>query len=61
MAVSYKKLWKLLIDKDMKKKELISQTNLKKEFSIKLIQLLKNSLKKLSFKGIFLPNVKIKE
>lgn len=23
MAVSYKKLWKLLIDKDMKKKELI--------------------------------------
>lgn len=24
MAVSYKKLWKLLIDKDMKKKDLIS-------------------------------------
>lgn len=24
MAVSYKKLWKLLIDKDMKKKELIA-------------------------------------
>ena len=23
MAVSYKKLWKLLIDKDMKKKELL--------------------------------------
>ena len=25
MAVSYKKLWKLLIDKDMKKKELEQQ------------------------------------
>ena len=25
MAVSYKKLWKLLIDKDMKKKELEEQ------------------------------------
>ena len=24
MAVSYKKLWKLLIDKDMKKKDLVS-------------------------------------
>ena len=24
MAVSYKKLWKLLIDKDLKKKDLIS-------------------------------------
>ena len=28
MAVSYKKLWKLLIDKDMKKKELIKKTGL---------------------------------
>ena len=27
MAVSYKKLWKLLIDKDMKKKELDQQAN----------------------------------
>ena len=27
MAVSYKKLWKLLIDKDMKKKELEQQAN----------------------------------
>ena len=28
MAVSYKKLWKLLIDKDMKKKDLAEQANL---------------------------------
>lgn len=28
MAVSYKKLWKLLIDKDMKKKELAEKANL---------------------------------
>ena len=30
MAVSYKKLWKLLIDKDMKKKDLAVQANLSK-------------------------------
>ena len=28
MAVSYKKLWKLLIDKDMKKKDLCSQAGI---------------------------------
>jgi len=28
MAVSYKKLWKILIDKDMKKKDLQSATRL---------------------------------
>ena len=28
MAVSYKKLWKLLIDKDMKKKELAEQAGI---------------------------------
>ena len=28
MAVSYKKLWKLLIDKDMKKKDLREATNI---------------------------------
>lgn len=28
MAVSYKKLWKLLIDKDMKKKDLRSLTSI---------------------------------
>lgn len=28
MAVSYKKLWKLLIDKDMKKKELAELANI---------------------------------
>lgn len=28
MAVSYKKLWKLLIDKDMKKKDLAQKANL---------------------------------
>ena len=28
MAVSYKKLWKLLIDKDMKKKELCSKAGI---------------------------------
>ena len=27
MATSYKKLWKLLIDKDMKKKELAQKAN----------------------------------
>ena len=27
MAVSYKKLWKLLIDKDIKKKDLIARAN----------------------------------
>ena len=29
MAVSYKKLWKLLIDKDMKKKDLREKANLR--------------------------------
>ena len=28
MAISYKKLWKLLIDKDMKKKDLQSKANI---------------------------------
>lgn len=28
MAVSYKRLWKLLIDRDMKKKELAEKANL---------------------------------
>ncbi|MDO4563723.1 MAG: helix-turn-helix transcriptional regulator [Clostridia bacterium] len=28
MAISYKKLWKLLIDKDMKKKELAMQAGI---------------------------------
>ena len=28
MAVSYKRLWKLLIDQDMKKKDLAEQANL---------------------------------
>ena len=28
MAVSYKKLWKLLIDRDMKKKDLIKQADI---------------------------------
>ena len=28
MAVSYKKLWKLLIDKDMKKKELCEKAGI---------------------------------
>lgn len=28
MAVSYKKLWKLLIDKDMKKKDLLEKTHI---------------------------------
>lgn len=28
MAVSYKRLWKLLIDKDMKKKDLAEQANI---------------------------------
>ena len=30
MAVSYKKLWKLLIDKDMKKKDLIEKAEVSK-------------------------------
>ena len=29
MNVSYKKLWKLLIDKDLKKKDLIQKANIK--------------------------------
>lgn len=28
MAISYKKLWKLLIDKDMKKKDLAEKANI---------------------------------
>ena len=28
MAISYKKLWKLLIDKDMKKKDLADKANI---------------------------------
>ncbi len=36
MAVSYKKLWKLLIDKDMKKKDLREQANLSPSLIAKL-------------------------
>ena len=28
MAISYKKLWKMLIDKDMKKKDLVNAANI---------------------------------
>ena len=28
MAISYKKLWKMLIDRDMKKKDLIAQSGI---------------------------------
>lgn len=34
MAVSYKKLWKILIDKDMKKKDLIEQAKVS-EYTIR--------------------------
>jgi len=36
MAVSYKKLWKLLIDKDMKKKDLREKANLSPSLVAKL-------------------------
>ena len=36
MAVSYKKLWKLLIDKDMKKKDLRETANLSPSLVAKL-------------------------
>jgi len=36
MAVSYKKLWKLLIDKDMKKKDLHEVTNLSPSLTAKM-------------------------
>lgn len=39
MAVSYKKLWKLLIDKDMKKKDLRQETGLS---SVSIAKLGKN-------------------
>ena len=39
MAVSYKKLWHLLLDKDMKKKELAEKANLT-DYSIKKLQLM---------------------
>ena len=36
MYVSYKKLWKKLIDKDMKKRDLISKTQLSSSTVVKL-------------------------
>ena len=36
MAVSYKKLWKLLIDRDMKKKDLQQEANLSQHTMRKL-------------------------
>lgn len=36
MSVSYKKLWKLLIDKDMKKKDLREKANLSSALVAKL-------------------------
>ena len=38
MAVSYKRLWKLLIDRDMKKKDLAEQANLSNYTSTKCIE-----------------------
>ena len=36
MAISYKKLWKLLIDKDMKKKDLIKQADVSQYVMLRL-------------------------
>ena len=36
MAVSYKKLWKMLIDKDMKKKDLCSKAGISTAFVTKM-------------------------
>ena len=36
MAVSYKKLWKLLIDKDMKKEDLCSKAGISTAFATKM-------------------------
>ena len=36
MAVSYKKLWKILIDKDMKKKDLCAAAGISHAFMAKL-------------------------
>lgn len=36
MAVSYKKLWKLLIDKDLKKKDLIEMAGISKYTLVRL-------------------------
>ncbi len=36
MAISYKKLWKLLIDREMKKKDLISQAGISQSSVTKL-------------------------
>ena len=37
MSVSYKKLWKLLIDKDMKKKELCSKAGISQSSITKMV------------------------
>ena len=39
MAVSYKKLWKLLIDKDMKKKDLCAKAGISVNANIKVSHL----------------------
>lgn len=41
MQVSYKKLWKLLIDKDMKKKDLMAQASIS-AFTIRKLNLGEN-------------------
>ena len=38
MAVSYKKLWKLLIDKDIKKKDLIAKANVSPATITKMVK-----------------------
>lgn len=36
MAISYKKLWKLLIDRDMKKKDLLEQAGISQYVMLRL-------------------------
>ena len=45
MAVSYKKLWKLLIDKDMKKKELCAKADISSSSLTKMGKMVLSQLK----------------
>ena len=49
MAVSYKKLWKLLIDKDMKKKELEQQAKVSHIIDVEKLEIVIKNTEKQTF------------
>ena len=51
MSVSYKKLWKLLIDKDMKKKDLCEKAGISPASFVRHLKMLKRDFGQISMRA----------